>query len=324
MADENIYGQGHSRIIPNQLIAQKISTEVFDKKLDEALTPYIALADADFEGDLLCGSKVAWVKRDTVDESLLQDVQGNEEPETDVIQLCHEEAEICGSKDFNIKLSAKQLRKLQCENLDGVYFDTIEQTLGDTLELVWDQSHLAHMLVMANRDNMGNAALEGLTNLGSPDNPIVIPANRTQGADVLEDVITRLQLVLSTRNAMMFNGDTALILPTIAANRAQPILRDLNVCCGKDNIRVTGQLDKTLYGFDTFQTNRRVLTTIHNGRRIFYIIAADKYASGFVSDIYNFKWWEGKRDWFLVGTEVHGSYVVYPEHIAVAVVTFAA
>lgn len=320
--DAKTYGQGHNRIVPNQLIAEKISTEVFSKKLDESLTPSIALADADFEDDLVCGSKVSFIRRDTIDESLLQDVQGNEEPEVDTIELCHDEVEICGKKQFKIKLSVHQLRQLECENLDGVYFDTVEQTIGDTLELVWDQSHLATLLMMASRDNIGNTALDGLANLGSPDNPIIVPSNRTAGAEMLEDVITRLQLVLTSRNAMSFNGDTALILPTLVANRAMPILRDLNQCCGMDNIRIKGQLDKTLYGFDTFQTNRMVLNTVHNGRRIFYIIAADKRAQGFVSDIYNFKWWEGLHDWYLVGTEVHGSYVTMPENIAVAVVAF--
>lgn len=323
MADKHIYGQGHARIIPDQLIAQKISHEVFDRKLDEALTPNIALADADFENDLVCGSKVTFIRRDTVDETLFQGTQSNEDPETDVIELCPEEVEICGSKDFQIKLSVHQLRQLMCEGLDNVYFDTVDRTISDTLDVVWDESHLAHMLMMAAGQNTGNNALDGLANLGSPDNPIIIPADRTAGAEAMEDVITRLQLVLTTNNAMMFDGTTALILPTLAANRAMPIFRDINQCCGENNIRVTGQLDKTVYGFDTYQTNRRVMSTVHNGRRIFYIIAADKYASGFVSDIYNFKWWEGKRDWFLVGTEVHGSYVVQPYNIAVAVVSFA-
>lgn len=321
--DKTIYGQGHKRIIPDPLLAAQIFHKVYDKRLDDSLTPNIAMADADFEDSLVCGSKVTFISRDTIDESILQDVQGNEDPETDTISLCHEEVEICGSKDFQIKLSAHQLHKLTCEGLDGVYFDTVERTISDTLDMVWDESHLAHMLVMASAINTGNTALEGLVNLGSPDNPIVVPDSRDGGADVLEDVFSRLQLVLQTHNAMSFNGDTSLVLPTLAANRAMPIFNDLNICCGSDNIRIKGQLEKTIYGFDTFQTNRRVLSTVHNGRRIFYIIAADKYASGFVTDIYNYKWWEGKRDWFLVGTEVHGSYIVQPDHVAIAVITFA-
>lgn len=321
--DKKIYGQGHDRIIPDPLLAAQIFHKIYEKKLDVALTPNIALADADFEDSLVCGSKVTFISRNTIDESILQDTQSNEDPETDTITLCPQEVEICGSKDFQIKLSVHQLRKLMCEGLDGVYFDTVERTISDTMDKVWDESHLAHMLMMASAINTGNTALEGLTNLGSPDNPIIIPADRTAGAEMLEDVVTRLQLVLQTHNAMTFSGDTALVLPTLAANRALPIFRDLNMCCGADNIRVKGQLEKTIYGFDTYQTNRRVLTTVHNGRRIFYIIAADKYASGFVTDVYNYKWWEDKRDWYLVGTEVHGSYVVQPDHVAVAVVTFA-
>lgn len=319
--DKQIYGQGHTRIIPNQLIADKISTEIFDRKLDESIIPNIALADADFEGQLLCGSKVTFLRRDTIDPTLFQDVQGNEDPETDVITLCAQEVEICGSKDFQIKLSVHQLKQLECENLDNVYFDTVDRTISDTVDLIWDQSHLATMLMMAARENTGNNAL-GLVDLGSAANPIVIPKDRMAGAAKLEEVFSNLQFVLTTRNAMNYNGDVALVLPTLVANRAAPIFRDLNVCCGEDNIRIKGQLPKTIYGFDSFMTNRQVLSVMYGGRRIFYIIAADKYASGFVSDFYNFKWWEDKRDWFLVGTEVHGSYVTYPEHIAIAAITF--
>lgn len=321
MDNKNVYGQGHSRIIPDPLLAEKISDEIFDRKLDEVLTPNIAQADADFEEGLVEGSKVKFIVRDTVDESLFQDTQGNEAPETDTITLGSEEVEICGKKDFRIKLSVHQLRKLMAEKLDNVYFDTVDRTISDTLDKMWDESHLAHMIMMANADNTGNHAL-GLADLGSPDNPIRIPSNREAGAEKLEEVYSNLQLILMSRNAMTFNGETALVLPTIAANRSQPIFRDLNQCCGNDNIRVQGQLSKTIYGFDSFQSNRRVLTTMHKGRRIYYIIAADKHASGFVSDIYNFKWHEGEFDWFLVGTEVHGSYVTQPEHVAVAVVTF--
>lgn len=321
MEHKTVYGTGHSRIIPDDLIAQRISNEIFDRKLDEVLTPNIAQADADFADDLVCGSKVTFLRRDTIDETLFQAVQGNEDPETDVIELCSEEVEICGRKDFQIKLSAHQLRQLQCEDLENVYFETVDRTISDSLDLIWDESHLAHMIMMAAADNTGNNAL-GMADLGSPDNPVRIPAGRQAGAEKLEEIYANLQLILMSRNAMTFNGETALIMPTLAANRSQPIFRDLNICCGDDNVRVQGQLSQTIYGFDAFQTNRKVLTTVHNGRRIYYIIAADKHASGFVSDMYNFKWWEGKRDWYLVGTEVHGSYVTQPEHVAIAVVTF--
>lgn len=321
--DKQIYGAGHGRIIPNQLLAKHISNDVFDKNLDVSLAPHIALASFDIEDQLLCGSTVTFLQRDTIDEDLFQDTQSNEDPETDVIELCSREIEICGSKDFQIKLSAHQLKKIQCENYDDVYFDTVERTISDTTEQIWDQATLATILTMADNLNMGNNAMGMGIDLGSPDNPIVIPPGRVTGADAMEDVITNLQLVLSLRNAMTFDGNTALVMPTMAAHRAQPIFKDLNQCCGDDNVRVTGQLSNTVYGFDTFQSNRQVLRVRYGGQWIYYIIALDKYATGFVSDFYNFKWWEGKRDWFLVGTMVHGAYVVYPEHIAVACVTFA-
>lgn len=319
--DKHIYGQGHGRIVPDNLIAEKVSNEIFEKKIDEAIAPTIAQANADFEGQLICGGKVNWIRRDTIKEDLFQDVQGNEEPETDVIQLCSDEAEICGQKKFKIKLSTDQLRRLQCEGLDGVYLDTVEKTIGDTLELMWNDSHFAHMIMMASMSNTGNAAM-GMANLGSPDNPIIIPSDKALAANMLESIYADLHLVLSANNAMENDGSTALILPTLAANRSMPIFRDLNTCCSKDNIRVNGQLPNTILGFDAFKTNRSVLTTIHNGKRIYYIIAADKHASGFVSEMYDFEWQKIMHDWYLIGTEVHGSYVVMPEHIAVACVAF--
>ncbi len=319
--DKQIYGQGHGRIVPDNLIAEKISLSVFERKMDEAIAPAIAQANADFEGQLICGGKVNWIRRDTIREDLFQDVQGNEEPETDVIQLCSDEAEICGQKKFKIKLSTDQLRRLQCEGLDGVYLDTVEDTIGNTLEMMWNDSHIAHLIMMASACNTGNNAME-MANLGSPDNPIVIPKDKTLAANMLESIYTDLHLVLSANNAMTNNGDIALVLPTLAANRSMPIFRDLNTCCGQDNIRVNGQLPNSILGFDAFATNRGVLSTIHNGKRIHYLIAADKKASGFVSDMYDFEWQKIMHDWFLIGTEVHGSYVVTPENIAVACVAF--
>lgn len=319
--DKQVYGQGHGQIIPDALIAEKVSHSVFEKRIDDVIAPNIALANADFEGDLICGDKVKWIRRDTIDESLFQEVQGNEEPETDVINLCSDEAEICGQKKFKIKLSVDQLKRLQCENLDGVWFDTVHDTISNTLELMWNDSHFAHMIMMACAENTGNNAM-GVANLGSPDNPISIPSDPVASAAALEQLYYDLHLVLSSQNAMSTDGDTALILPTIAANRSMKIFSDLNQCCGDDNVRVTGNLPTTMLGFDPFKTNRAVLSTMHNGKRIYYIIAADKHASGFVSDMYNFKWWEGMQDWYLVGTEVHGSYVTQPEQIAVACITF--
>ncbi len=177
------------------------------------------------------------------------------------------------------------------------------------------------MIMMAASSNTGNAAM-GMADLGSPDNPLVIPKDKTLSAKMLESIYQDLHLVLSANNAMDSDGDTALVLPTLAANRSMPIFTDLNTCCGNDNIRVNGNLPTTMMGFDPFKTNRKVLSTVHNGKRIYYIIAADKYASGFVSDMYDFEWQKIMHDWFLIGTEVHGSYVVQPEHIAVACVAF--
>jgi len=320
--NNTIHGLGHDRIIPEALLANKISHTIFSNNLDTALAPNIALADAEFADNLVYGDTVVFMRRDTIDPSLLQSVQTNEDPEADTVSLCAEEVKICNKKQFRIKLSVDQYRHLMHEQLDSAYFETVEKTISDTLDLVWDESHLAHMIVQAYAGNTGNNAAGGLANLGSPDNPIVIPAGRAAGAEKMEETIAALQLILTTHNAMSFNGDTALILPAKAANAAQPILRDLNTCCGEDNIRIKGQLSNTLYGFDTFQTNRQVLSFIHNGKRLYYLIAADKHASGFVTDVYNFKWYEREQDWMLVGTEVHGSYVVQPKHIAIACITF--
>lgn len=320
--DKQIYGQGHTDIVPDQLLAKRISNEVFSKNIAQVLTPNIALADADFENDLLCGSVVTFMRQDIIDESLFQEVQGNEEPETDVIVLASDEVKICNKRSFKIKLSVDQLRKLQCNGLEDTYYQTIDKTISTSLDTMWDESHLAHMVMMAAGENTGNNALDGLVDLGSPDNPIIIPKDRVAGAKALEQVISDLHFALTKQEVMKFNGETALILPSLAANRAMPIFNDINHCCGDNNIRVNGQLPQTVFGFDTYSTNRTVLSTMHKGRRIFYIIAADKYASGFVSNMYNFKWFEGLFDWFLVGTEVHGSYITMPEHIAVAVVTF--
>lgn len=323
MAKENIDGLGHRRLVPDQLYADKVSHQIFDRNYDEALTPNIANAEADFENNLVYGDTVTFITRDLEDTTLFQETQGNEEPETDTIELCSTTIKLCAHRKFKIKVPYHELRKLEHEGLATPYLETVERTLEQSLKLMWDESHLAHMLVQADPLNMGNNAGEAGVNVGSPDNPIVIPQGMAAGAEKLEEVITSLQLLLVQQNAMSFGGDTALILPALAASRAMPILRDLNQCCSENNIRITGQLGKTLYGFDAFQTNRRVLITVHNGKKIYYLIAADKNASGFVSDIYNFKWWEGKFDTYLVGEETHGSYVVQPQHIAVACVTFA-
>lgn len=323
MAKENIDGLGHQRLVPDQLYAEKISHQIFERNYSEALTPNIALADAEFADDLVHGSVVRFITRDLEDTTLFQETQSNEEPETDTIELCSKEIKLVAHRRFKIKVPYHELRRMEHEGLADIYLGTVEGTLDQSFKVMWDESHLAHMLVQADPMNMGNYAGKAGVNVGSPDNPIVIPQGMAAGADKLEEIITNLQLLLVEREAMNFSGDTALVLPALAASRAMPILRDLNQCCSENNIRITGQLGKTLYGFDTFQTNRRVLSTIYNGKKIYYIIVADKRASGFTSDIYNFKWWEDKFDTYLVGEEVHGSYVVQSGHIAVACVTFA-
>ena len=39
MAKENIDGLGHRRLVPDQLYADKVSHQIFDRNYDEALSP---------------------------------------------------------------------------------------------------------------------------------------------------------------------------------------------------------------------------------------------------------------------------------------------
>lgn len=318
-----INGIGHKGIVPNEMFPSEVSKEVIMHGFSCNLTPNIAMANAEFEGALTCGKNVRWLTTNVTNDSLLQSTQGNEEPETTHIQMCYEEAEICGKNDFEIKLSADQLRKLECEDLDNVYFDEVHGVINRTLDQSWDMSHLAYLIHMASSENTGNNALDGMFNFGSPDNPIIISkTDRSLQGDILMNLFNDMNTAMGEQAGECTEGDAALILPNVVAGSAMNMFTDLNTCCGDDNVRINGHLPKTIYGFDTYKTTKKVMSTIHKGKRIYYIILADKKAHGFVSDVYNFKWWEAKRDWYLVGSEVHGSYILKPEHVFIAVVAF--
>lgn len=314
-------GTGHHPVIDYAKLPEKLSTRILQRNTESALIPSIAHASADWDDDLVAGSKVKFFRENEIITKWFQDVQINEDPETHHHSLECEEVEILGEKSWDIKLSKREQRALQVQGLEAPYFQTLESRMVKGLEMLYDESHLAHMITGASAINTGNRA-HGQFDLGSPDNPIVIPRSFQQAEPIVEQVITNLQLALQLQNAMTTNGETALIMPTLFANKAQSLFTDHNTCCGKDNIRVTGNMSKTIYGFDTFQTNRQVMSVLHNGRRIYYVIASDKKASGFVADCYGFEWYKGKFDQHLVGTTVFGSYVTQPDQIAIATITF--
>ncbi|MBS9779179.1 MAG: hypothetical protein KGV51_00995 [Moraxellaceae bacterium] len=318
-----INGAGAGQLIPDDMIAQKIHKEIMTHGILCNLAPNIALADADFEGQLICGDKVKWFTGEHTNSGLLQSVQGNEEPETTQIKLCSESAEICGMKKFKIKVSNDQLRKLECEGLRDMYINHIENVIKNTVEQMWDDSHMSYLLMMANAENTGNNALGMGVNLGSPDNPIILSkTDRSRNADILEALFMDLHTVIGEQQGDCGDGDNALIMSNLVSSSALKVFSDLNTCCADNNVKITGNLPKTILGFDPFKSTRAVLRTNYKGRELHYLIVVDKKASGFVSDMYGFKWHEEAFDWYLVGTEVHGSYVLKPEHVAVAVVAF--
>ena len=109
MAKENIDGLGHRRLVPDQLYADKVSHQIFDRNYDEALTPNIANAEADFENNLVYGDTVTFITRDLEDTTLFQETQGNEEPETDTIELCSTTIKLCAHRKFKIKVPYHEL-----------------------------------------------------------------------------------------------------------------------------------------------------------------------------------------------------------------------
>lgn len=317
-----ILGAGAGANVPDHMIPEKVSKKIMIHGVNCNMAHNIAMADAEFEGDLICGDKVKWFVGKHTDSSILQSVQGNEDPETTVVNLCSESAEVCGMNKFKIKLSTDQLRKLQCADLADMYINYLEDLIRSTVEDSWDNSHMAYLLQMAAAENTGNNAL-GLVNLGSPDNPIVLSkTDRSLNADILEALFMDLHTVIGEQQGECAEGDNALVMSSLVSSSALKVFSDLNTCCSENNVRITGNLPTTILGFDPFKTTKKVLTVNYKGRQLHYIIAVDKHASGFVSDMYNFRWHQEAFDWFLVGTEVHGSYVLKPEHVSVAVVTF--
>lgn len=315
-------GTGHQPVIDyNKTLPIELSNQVFQKSVESALTPNIAKANAKWEGALTAGKTVKFFRQDDTDTSWLQDTHLNEAPETHHHILECESVEIRGLKKWKFKLPDDELYILQENDLSDPYFQTLGDRINRGLEKLYDESHLAQMIVSADAINTGNRA-HGQFDLGSPDNPIVIPRNFQQASDIVEQVVTNLQATLQLQDAMTTNGDTALIMPTLFANRAQSLFTDLNTCCGKDNIRITGNMSKTIYGFDTFQTNRQVMTIRHNGRQIYYVVASAKQASGFIANCYGFEWQKILHDYYLIGTTVYGSYVTQSHQIAIATITF--
>jgi hypothetical protein len=138
----------------------------------------------------------------------------------------------------------------------------------------------------------------------------------------LEAVYRDLNYVMQENNAMMYGGGTFCLSTSYVGSRSTSILNDLNLCCGEDNVRINGRLPSTIHGLDMFNSNRRILTQIVDGKELHYIIVGNKKANGFLTAIYDMMWHDRGRHWILMADEVHGSYVTHKDQIAVAVVTF--
>lgn len=293
-----------------------------------ALTPALAKSDFFTDQELFCGSSVTYGVETPI-SMFGMDTDNNEDPE----QISGAGVEsatltICQSRKFEVKISNAD-KRMMCDN-----FASWEQHLRKRIDRgivqLIDAYSVPKILASASPYNVGNNAGKktGLVKLGTQDEN----ALSMRSPEDFEEMVLNMRQAAQEVGMWCGMGEEAfegvganpvLVIPAHAERYALKLMRDLDTCCGDNNVRRTGLLGK-VYGMDVITTSH--LPPMNFGGAVGNLANAmliDPTQVLHAMEIITNKWYEGKFEEFLVGEFIFDTHVMNPDGVIVSTMKVA-
>lgn len=319
----NIAASGYDSPVNTIWAPEQFSDKIVGAYHTCALTPALAKSNFFSDGELFCGSSVTYGVETPV-SMFGMDTDNNEEPE--IISGAGVESAtltICQSQRFQVKVTNAD-KRMMCDNF-ATWEAHLRKRIDSGIVQLIDAYSIPKILASASPYNVGNNAGKktGLINLGTQDQN----ALNMNSADDFEEMV--LSMREAAQEVGMFcgtgeevydgmGGSPVLVIPSRIERYALKLMRDLNTCCGEDNVRRTGVLGK-VYGFDVISTSH--LTPMNFGGAVGNLANAmlvDPQQVLHAMEIITNKWWEDKFEEYLVGEFIYDTAVMNPDGVIVS------
>ena len=289
-----------------------------------SITPVIARSDFLSEEELYCGAKVIFgVEQDLDIFGMATD--NNEAPETiSGPGIETDSLVICQSKRFRWKLSNAD-KRIMCANFER-WQSNVRRQINKNITKLIDAYSIPKIIASASPHNVGNNA--GVMNhdvdLGWQDET-ALPGNTKEG---FESMVLSIVEVAQQAGWECGEGEVAgegeraaavLLIPLKLRRYALLNLKDLNTCCGENNVMVNGRIGSNFYGFDIISTRYLAPINIDSVGTVVPVVAVDTNRILHAFDVISNKWYEGEFEDFLVGEFIWDTEVIDPLGVIVAI-----
>lgn len=319
----HIAASGYDSPMNTLFAPDQISDKIVAAYHSCALTPQIAKSDFFSDNELFCGASVTYGIETPLDMFGME-TDNNEDPEilsgpgVDTATLT-----ICQSKKFEFKIS-NQDKRMMCDNF-AKWEDLTRSRIDKGITRFIDAYSIPKILASAAPYNVGSNAGKqtGLINLGTQDEN----ALNVKSPEAFEDMV--LSMRQAAQEVGMFcpsgevaydgeSGNPVLVIPSLMERYALKLMRDLNTCCGDENVRRTGMLG-SVYGFNVISSSN--LPPVNFGGAVGNLVNAmlvDPTRILHAFEIINNKWWEGKFEDYLIGEFIFDTAVLHQDAVIVA------
>ena len=302
----------------------RISTSIVYSYQICAVTPVIARSDFLDDEDLYCGARVIYGVEQDLDLFGMS-TDNNEHPETiSGPGIETDSMVICQSKKFEWKLSNSD-KRMMCANFDRWEANVRRQISKNITKLI-DAYSIPKIIASASPNNVGNNAgvLNHDVKLGWQDET-ALNGNTKEG---FEDMILSIGEVATQAGWTCGEGEEVgvgedarpvILIPLKLKRYALMNLKELNQCCGENNVMVSGKIASDFYGFELIVTRYLTPISVPQVGTLVPVVAVDTQRVLHAFDVISNKWYEGKFEDFMVGEFVWDTNVIDPMGVIVAI-----
>jgi len=315
---------GYESVAGSLWAPEKISTAIVYNYQVCAVTPVIARSDFLSEDELFCGSKVIFgVEQDLDIFGMVTD--NNEDPETiSGPGIDTDSMMICQSKKFEWKISNSD-KRIMCSNF-AKWEANIRRQISKSIVKLIDAYSIPKIIASASPHHQGKNAgiLYHDVDLGKQD-ATALSGNTKAGFESM--IISMLEVAEQAgwncgEGEIGSDGESVakpvVLIPIQLKRYALENLKDLNQCCGENNVMVRGLIASDFYGTEIIVT-RYLVPLVFGNQALVPVVMVDTNRILHAFDVITNKWYEGKFEDYLVGEFVWDTEVINPLGVIVAI-----
>lgn len=321
---KNLTAVGYESVEGSLFAPPKLTSKIVYNYQNCTITPQIANSNFLTQEELTCGSKVIYGVEEDLDIFSME-TDNNEYPETTSgIGVREASLVICQSRRFEIKMS-NQDKYIMCANYQ-MWEDNLRRQISKNITKLIDAYSIPKIIASASPDQVGpNAGVQSHSiNLGD-QGANALHGNSKEG---FENMIIALQDVAYEAGMECGEGEEAddgesarpvILIPLALRKWALANLKDLNQCCGENNVMVSGHITSDFYGFRIIATRWLVPEEFGSAGRLAPVVLIDPNRVLHAFDVITNKWYEGKFEEYLVGEFIWDTAVLHDNGVAVAI-----